>query len=63
MKKEIKTQTNKELLKQLNDKREAIRGFRFGLSGSKTRNIREGRNFRKEVARILTELSSRATKV
>ena len=51
---------NLEELQQLvAQKREALRAFRFGGAGSRTRNVREGRNLRKEIARILTELRSR----
>ena len=48
-----------ELQKLVADKREALRVFRFGGAGSRTRNTREGRNLRKEVAQILTELRKR----
>jgi ribosomal protein L29 len=48
-----------ELTKQLADKREALRAFRFGEAGTRARNVREGRNIRREIARILTELRSR----
>ena len=51
-----------ELTNLANEKRGALRNFRFGIAGSKVRNIREGRNLRKEVARIETELSSRKAK-
>ena len=50
---------NSELVKELAEKREALREFRFGMSGSKTRNVREGRELRKQIAQILTELNSR----
>jgi len=56
---EYKNKTEKEIVKLLNDKREALRNYRFAISGSKTRNVREGRNTRKEIARLMTELSSR----
>lgn len=46
-----------DLAKALYDKREVLRNFRFGAAGSKTRNVKEGRNARKEIARILTELN------
>lgn len=48
-----------ELQKLLSDKREALRAFRFEGAGSRTRNVRAGRNLRKEIARILTELRAR----
>jgi len=56
---EYKNKTEKEIAKLLNDKREALRNYRFAISGSKTRNVREGRNTRKEIARFMTELSGR----
>jgi ribosomal protein L29 len=49
-----------ELKKQLADKREALRVFRFEGAGSRTRNVREGRTLRKTIARIMTELRKRA---
>ena len=55
----LKSQETAELQKSLADKREALRVFRFGGAGSRSRNVREGRNLRKEVAQILTELRER----
>ena len=57
---ELKKKTDKELLKMLHEKREVLRGFRFDTTGTKIKNVKEGANTRKEVARILTELNSRA---
>ena len=56
--------TNKDksletLQKELADLRENLRKFRFGGAGSRSRNVREGRNLRKDIARILTELNAR----
>jgi len=48
-----------DLQKDLADKREALRTFRFGGAGSRTRDVRGGRNIRKEIAQILTELRKR----
>lgn len=56
---EIKEKSNIDLIKLLNEKRESVRKFRFGISGSKMRNVKEARNIRKEIAQILTELTSR----
>jgi ribosomal protein L29 len=56
---DIKTREIGELQKELADKREALRAFRFGGAGSRSRNVREGRNLRKDIARLLTELNSR----
>jgi len=57
---ELKNKNDKDLVKEVVEKREALRDFRFGIAGSKTRNIREGRNLRKGIARILTELTHRS---
>lgn len=48
-----------DLQKELRDKREALRTFRFGGAGSRSRDTREGRNLRKEIARVLTEINAR----
>jgi ribosomal protein L29 len=53
---DFKTKTAPELHKLLHDKREALRVFRFGISGSRTKNVKEGRNLRQEIARIMTVL-------
>lgn len=57
--KDFKNQTEKDLAKLVAEKRKALQAFRFGSSGSKTRNVKEGLGHRKEIARILTELHSR----
>jgi ribosomal protein L29 len=50
--KDLQKKNETELLKELKDKREALRKFRFGLSGSQTRNTKEGSTLRKDIARI-----------
>ena len=57
--KEIKKLSERELVKLLDEKRKAVRQFRFDVTGSKVKNLKEGGNIRKDVARILTELTSR----
>lgn len=57
--KDIKKKTDADLKKELADNREALRQFRFGAAGSKTKNVKESANRRKIVARILTELNTR----
>lgn len=55
--------TNKDaatLATLLSQKREALRAFRFGSAGSKTRNVKEGSNLKKDIARILTALNAPA---
>jgi ribosomal protein L29 len=50
------TKNKTELLKELADKRKALYDFRFAVSGSKIKNIKDGRNIKKEIARILTKI-------
>ncbi len=45
-----------ELQRELTEKREALRAFRFGGAGSRVKNVKEGRALRKDIARILTEV-------
>lgn len=54
---EIKIKSNKELNKLLSEKREALMNFRFKLSSGKAKNMKEGKNLRKEIAKILTKLN------
>jgi ribosomal protein L29 len=56
--KEIKNKTAPDLSKLLTDKREALRVFRFGTTGAKTKNVKEGRELKKDIARIMTVLGS-----
>lgn len=51
--------TEKELTTQLSEKRLALRDFRFSVAGSNTRNVKEGKALKKDIARILTVLSAR----
>jgi ribosomal protein L29 len=55
----LQKKSDKDLQKDLKEKRKSLRDFRFGLSGSKTRNVKEGRQLKKEIAQILTELNNR----
>jgi len=56
---DITKQNIEDLAKEVAEKRESLRLFRFGESGSRSRNVREGRNLRHDIARILTEISKR----
>jgi len=51
--------TAEDLKRELLEKRASLRQFRFGVSGSKTKNVKEGRILRTDIARIETELSRR----
>jgi len=51
--------TTADIEKEIAEKRDALKSFRFGEAGSRARNVREGRNLRKDIARLMTELSTR----
>lgn len=51
--------TDKELDKKLRTEREKLRKFRFASVLGKTKNTKEGRNVKKEIARVLTEVNRR----
>jgi len=55
---EFKNKEKNELRKLLKDKKEALRNFRFGIAGSKTRNVKEGNALKKDIARIMTILNA-----
>lgn len=61
--KDLIKKTEKELKIILAEKREALRVFRFALSGSKTKNVKEGLNLRKDIARILTILKTKTASI
>ena len=51
-----------ELETLLSEKRLALRNFRFAVSGSNVRNVKEGKGLKKDIARILTLLSIKTNK-
>jgi ribosomal protein L29 len=59
MAKDIQEKKEADLRKELTDKREALRLFRFGSAGTRVKNVKEGREMRRNIARILTELKRR----
>jgi len=58
-KKEHKKKSVSDLEKELREKRKNLQKFKFGSAGSRTRNVKEGANIKKDIARILTELNVR----
>lgn len=52
--------TETELIKSLVEGRENLRKFRFAQSHAKTRNVKEGRDIKKNIARALTQINMRA---
>ena len=57
--KDITNKTATDLNKLLSEKREALRVFRFGSAGGKSKNVKEGRTTRKDIARILTVMKNK----
>lgn len=55
--KELINKTEKELAVLLKEKKEALRVFRFALAGGKVKNLKEGQNLKKDIARIMTLLN------
>ena len=51
------TKSEIELKKLLAEKRESLSKFKFGISGSRTKNVKEGKNTRRDIARVMTVLS------
>jgi len=58
-KNDYKNKTTPDLVKLVKEKREGLRHFRFGSTGSKTKNVKLARTLRKDIARILTEMTLR----
>lgn len=52
--KELRQKPEKELQHLLQENREKLRQFRFDLASKKLKNIRQIRETRKDIARILT---------
>ena len=57
--KDIKNKSQVELEKNLEETRVALRNFRFAMSGTKPKNVKEQRNLRKKAAAILSVLKSK----
>ena len=55
---DINKKSNKELSVLLNEKKEKLRELRFNLASGKVKNVKEIRNTKKDIARILTILSN-----
>ncbi|RLC34742.1 MAG: 50S ribosomal protein L29 [Candidatus Nealsonbacteria bacterium] len=51
---EIRQKTKEELKKLLTEKREKLRRLKFDLISGKVKNVREIRQIKKDIARILT---------
>ncbi len=56
---DLQKKSEKELSQLLEGKRKDLWNFRFGASGSKVRNVKEGQTLRRDIARIMTAMASR----
>lgn len=56
---DLSKMSDKELEKNIRDKRSKLSDIRFGVAGSKGRDVREARNMRRDIARMLTEVTKR----
>ena len=54
--KDLKKKTKAELEKMLEEKKVALNAFKFGIAGSKIKNVREGRKIKREIAQTITVL-------
>jgi len=55
--KDLRKKTPAELDKELSEKAVALSNFKFGTSGSKVKNVKAGKNLKKDIAQILTILN------
>ncbi len=46
--------------KKLSELREALRSIRFKAEGSKSKNVKEQASIKKDIARILTEMTNKS---
>jgi ribosomal protein L29 len=53
---DYKNKSKAEILKLIAEKKDSLSKFRFGIAGSKIKNMREGRVLRRDIARLNTEL-------
>jgi len=58
--KELLKKNTTDLKKELGQKRIALHDMRFGIAGSKGKNVKEYSNIKKEIARIMTALNRKA---
>jgi ribosomal protein L29 len=56
MVKDIDKKSIDELEKLQGEMEVKLRDFRFGIAGSKSRNVKEGFNLKKDIARVKTQL-------
>jgi ribosomal protein L29 len=57
MKNRVNEKAEPELMKLLQEKREELRAFHFNVTGAKVKNVKLARNTKKQIARVLTQLT------
>ena len=57
---ELTNKTQEELSRMIAENQGKLQAFRFAMAGSKTKNVKEGKGLRREIAQVLTELRARA---
>ncbi len=60
--KDITSKTPADLGKLLSTTRESLRAARFGAAGTKVKNVKETKGFKKDIARIMTALNANKAK-
>jgi len=55
--KDLRKKSTSELEKMLSEKAVSLNKFKFAMSQSKLKNVKEGKNLRKEIAQILTVIN------
>lgn len=56
--KDLANKNKTELLKELNEKKLAVKDLRFGIAGSKNKDVKSFSKIRKDIARIMTALKT-----
>jgi len=56
--KEVNEAGSDTLVKMLGEKREALKNFRFGVSGAKVKDVKRSRVLKRDIARILTKMNT-----
>ncbi len=52
--KDLRKKNKAEILKSIEEKKVSLSGFKFGTATNKTKNVKAGKNLRKEIAQMLT---------
>ena len=61
-KENLKDMNQDELKAKLASAQESLRSLNFKVEGSKSKNVKEAANLKRQIAKILTELNSKKNK-